>query len=96
VINKDPVWVETAYLAIVRRRQMEELRMIPEDEWPDKTILADYDSIFPDDVNYYTPQDLILPLGSWLRDHRIRARKEQVRAKNQNKSQAVMNDLFAY
>lgn len=93
IVNRDPVWVEAAYLSIVRRHQMEELRTIPEDEWPDKASLQEYDPIYPEDINFYEPVDLLPKLGMWLRDHRIRQRKEQVRLKNQQKAQQITNQF---
>lgn len=92
------MWVETAYLTIVRRRQMEELRMMPEDKWPDKITLADYDPVFPSDIDYYEPEDLIYRLGGWLRDQRIRNRKEQVRRSQENRKNDILNNagVFAY
>lgn len=73
--------------------------MVPEDEWPDLIAIAQYDeSVYPEDVNYYEPHDYILNMGAWLRDKRIRTRKEQVRAKQQNKSLQTLQGagVFAY
>lgn len=65
--------------------------MIPEDEWPSKAELQDYRPRFPEDENFYEPHDLLPQLGMWLRDHRIRNRKEQVKQKNEAKRQQITN-----
>lgn len=65
--------------------------MIPEDRWPDKITLAEYESNFDNEINYYEPDDLIYRLGAWLRDERIRARKEQARRSQENRKQDILN-----
>lgn len=72
--------------------------MKPEDKWPNPLELAEYESVFPDDINYYEPEDFIYRLGAWLRDDRIRTRKEQVRANQESRSANTLQGagVFAY
>jgi hypothetical protein len=78
------MWVETAYWTIVRRGQMESLRMIDEDEWPDAGSLVDYQPIYDPDPNFYHPIDHIVGLGMYLRDHTMKQRKLRVKNKKES------------
>lgn len=90
----DQFETDTAYYAILRRKQMKALNDIPEDEWPDPGSLQGYEPRFPSDVNYYYPDDLFVPLGNWLRDHSIESRKNAAHNKNQQKGRAITDQLL--
>jgi hypothetical protein len=79
----DPVWIDIAWWTILRNGQMESLRMIDDDEWPDITVLQDYSAKYPGDPNFYYPNDLVIELGIWLRDHTVKKRKERVTARKE-------------
>ena len=83
----DPLWVDVAYWTILRRGQMESLRMIDEDEWPDLTNLPDYHAVYEPDPNFYTPHDYIYELGAFLRDHTVRQRKQRVQQKHERENE---------
>jgi hypothetical protein len=85
----DPIWVEIAYWSIVRRNQMDGLRMLDEDEWPDKSVLDGYEPRFPDDVNYYHPEDYVRELSMFLRDNGISGRKKRLQSKRENERAEV-------
>ena len=73
--------VDTEYYIILRRYQMENLRSYDEDEWPSKAELQAITSSYPDDMDYYNPEDLFLPLGVWLRNKNIGRRREMTAKK---------------
>lgn len=71
--------------------------MIDEDEWPDVTTLRDYNPIFPPDPNFYHPDDLVMELAAFLRDHTVKQRRERVankRRQNQERETAKMQSMF--
>jgi hypothetical protein len=70
-------------MTIQRSGQLESIRMMDEDEWPDPSDLADYNPIYEPDPNFYYPNDYFYELGMFLRDHTIRKRKERAEAKRE-------------
>jgi hypothetical protein len=79
--------VDTAFYAIQRRYQIENLNTFDKKDWPSFHILIDYISKEPRDTDYYRPTDLFLPLGEWLHDASVRRKRltEQQAAEAQNK-----------
>lgn len=75
--------MEIAYWTIIRRGQMEHLRNMDEDEWPEPFELADYEPKYKADPDFYHPKDYIVELGAFLRDDSIRKRKERVEKKRE-------------
>jgi hypothetical protein len=67
--------VDTAFYAIQRRYQLENLNSFDKKDWPRTTDLIDYRSKEPRDFDYYRPTDYFLPLGEWLHDASARRKR---------------------
>jgi hypothetical protein len=67
--------VETAFYAIQRRYQLENLQSFDKKDWPRHSDLIDYRSREARDPDYYRPTDYFLGLGEWLHDASVRRKK---------------------